>query len=81
MSVSKSQLEEYAKYILNHEALEEVKMLVDKRLIARFRSASREQRDELNHMMDATSLFLQELKNIVGESVDLTEDNEEVKAK
>ena len=80
MSVSKIQLEEFAKYIINsNELLQEVQNRVDKRVLRSFKRAKTlAEREKISSMMDANSLLINELTYIIQGSINVGENNKMV---
>jgi len=72
-SISNERLLDYANSIINNEAFEEVIMRVHDRMLGRFRTATAEQREQINAVMDADQAFFEELKKIQAELTDLDE--------
>ena len=68
MSVSPAQIEQFAKIILEHDAVEAVRERVRMRLFNRFCAATPEEREVVNDLMAAEKLFFTELKTILGEA-------------
>jgi len=68
MSVSKERLTEFSKYVLEHDALEEIQSRVAEKLLTKFRQATYDQRKEISNIMDAELAFLGELKIILAEN-------------
>ena len=68
MSVSPAQMEQFAKTILEHDAVEAVRERIRMRLFNRFCTATPEEREVVNDLMAAENLFFAELKTILGEA-------------
>jgi len=69
MSVSKSQLQDYAKLLRQHPAFDEVIERVQKSLFMASVGATKEQRGIISDQMDALALIVGELNTLV-DSID-----------
>ena len=78
MSVSEAQLESLAAFVINHEALPVLRERVQKVLFDRFRTASPEQREVINAIMDNETLFFDELKKVLNSMAGQDDVNDEV---
>jgi len=67
MSVSKNQLQDFAKYVMEHDALNEFRERVKMRCFEQFRSATPAMREELNAIMDAEQMFFEEINKVFNE--------------
>ena len=68
MSTTPAQLENFAKTLLEHDALDAVRERVRMRLFNRFCSGNPAEREVINDIMAAENLFFTELKTILGEA-------------
>ena len=68
MSVSPAQMEQFAKLMLEHDAVEAVRERIRMRLFDRFCRSNAEEREVVNDLMAAENLFFTELKTILGEA-------------
>ena len=79
VSITPAQLQDYARVVLNHDAMEEVRERVQKKLFDKFRVARPEEREVINAIMDNESLFFTELRTVLGEAEKAnSDDNDEV---
>jgi len=80
MSVSKSQLQDYAKLLRQHPAFDEVIERVQKSLFMASVGATKEQRGIISDQMDALGLIVGELNTLVDaidEGKSINDDTEE----
>ena len=69
MSVSNERLLAYAKYMNdNLDVHEEIKLRVDTKMIAKFRTASLEERRIISDIMDADTSYFKEIAVILAEN-------------
>ena len=66
-----------ANMILNDPALEAVHKRVAEKMLERFRGGSREEREQINYIMDAGLAFLEELQIIIDDAIVLDEEEDE----
>jgi len=78
---TEKQLLNLANMILNDPALEAVHKRVAEKMLERFRGGSREEREQINAIMDAGLAFLEELQIILDDAVVLAEEEEKPKTK
>lgn len=74
MSVSKSQLSDFAQLFEHHPALEAIQERVQQRIFKRFITASEVERKILGDTMAAGALFYKELAIIVAESKEIQDE-------
>lgn len=77
MSSSQKQIEEFAKYILNHNAKDDVLDRISIKLMYKFKEGTTEERVIISNIMDSVDLFMTELNIIVTESININEGEDE----
>lgn len=71
MSVSNERLLSYAKYMdMNIDVHEEIKLRVNTKMIAKFRTATLEERRIISDIMDADTFYFKEIAVILAENDD-----------
>ncbi len=75
MSTTPKQLEDLAKYVMEHPALEEIQRRIAEKMLKKFRTGNAEMREQINAIMDADVAFLSELRAILAENQEV--DNNE----
>ena len=73
MSVSKTQLRNFAKLVTGHDALEEVKERINKKLYQRWLVSDDTKRKVIGDIHAAQTLFFKELNVILAEIADIEE--------
>ncbi len=77
MSVSKTQIQEFANYVGSHPALPEFENRVDKRIYEEFKKAdSEEKRIQVGYLHDAFTALLSEIHIVVAEMRQEKQNNE-----
>jgi len=67
MSVSKSQLQDFSKYVMNHDAVDVFRERVQMTCFNMFRNATAEKREIINAIMDNESMFFAEIQKVLNE--------------
>lgn len=76
MSIEKQKVD-FANMVLNHPALDAVREEVQFKLFNKFRTASPDEREQINHIMDNEALFFNQLEAIRDDARMISEtDNE-----
>ena len=72
MSVSKSRLEEFAKYMeANKDVIEEVQERVNRKLFNKFMKASYDERGVISDIIDTDGLFFKEVSIILSKTLEI----------
>jgi len=67
MSVSKQRLDEFAKFVINHEALPEIRERMKRRLFDEFITATDDKRKVIGDILNAEALFFSEIQRVLNE--------------
>jgi len=67
MSVSKQRLDEFAKFVINHEALPEIRERMKRRLFDEFITATDDKRKVIGDILNADALFFSEIQRVLNE--------------
>ena len=74
--MSKKQQEDFAKMVVDHPEFKEVMTRVDMRLFNKFRTATPQEREIINAIMDSGLMFVRELRAIADGAEDLEPEEE-----
>lgn len=74
MSITQARLEEFAKYVKNHDAFEEIQDRINRRFFAKFCDGTDEERKVVGDMMNNSKLFYRELNVILDEILETAND-------